>query len=72
MRFKLRDVDTVSYIVGLDKALSLEKILKKEEYCIKNNIPLIRIPYDRLGKITLQDLLLSTSNYLYKGELSTS
>ena len=46
--------------------------LLKQEYCIKNNIPLIRIPYDRLGKITLQDLLLSTSNYLYKGELSTS
>lgn len=28
----------------------------KEQYCLDKDIPLIRIPYNKLGKITLQDL----------------
>ena len=39
----------------------------KNEYCIKNSIPLIRIPY-YLEKIEIKDLLLETSEYLYKGD----
>lgn len=30
----------------------------KEEYCKNNNIPLIRIPYTKLGTLNLQDLML--------------
>lgn len=37
---------------------------KKNEYCKINNIPLIRIPYDRLNNLTINDLLLETTNYL--------
>ena len=33
----------------------------KEQYCLDNNIHLIRIPYDKLGKITLQDLGIEES-----------
>lgn len=39
----------------------------KNEYCIKNNIPLIRIPYN-IKEIKIEDLLLETSKYIYKGE----
>lgn len=30
----------------------------KDDYCKTNNIPLIRIPYTKLGKITIDDLLI--------------
>lgn len=36
----------------------------KNEYCLKNNIHLIRIPYIMLGKIQLKDLLPQTSRFL--------
>ena len=35
----------------------------KTEWCKKNNIPLIRIPYTQLSYLTLQDLLLESSNF---------
>lgn len=37
---------------------------QKNEWCKKNNIPLIRIPYTHLNKICLEDLLLETSNFI--------
>lgn len=40
----------------------------KNEYCLKNNIPLIRIPYTHLKKLSLEDLLLETSKFTVKGE----
>lgn len=41
----------------------------KNEWCKKNNIPLIRIPYTHLKEITIKDLLLETSNFIVlKGE----
>lgn len=36
----------------------------KTEFCINNNIPLIRIPYTHFDKIDIQDLLLETSSFL--------
>lgn len=36
----------------------------KNEWCKKNNIPLIRIPYTRLNNLCIEDLLLETSEYL--------
>ena len=50
------------------EASSLEQIQYydnlKNEYCIKNNYPLIRIPYYHLGKLNINDLKLETSNFI--------
>lgn len=34
---------------------------KKNEYCIKNNIPLLRIPYTKLATLTINDLIFQES-----------
>lgn len=36
----------------------------KNNYCLSNNIPLIRIPYWKLKTLTLEDLQLNTTKYL--------
>lgn len=36
----------------------------KNQWCIDNNIPLIRIPYYHLNKLCLEDLLLETSKFI--------
>lgn len=36
----------------------------KNQYCFQHNIPIIRIPYTHYGKITIEDLLLETSQFL--------
>lgn len=41
--------------------------LFKNDWCKKNNIPLIRIPYTHLKKITIEDLKLESSPFLMKG-----
>lgn len=38
----------------------------KNEWCHKNNIPIIRIPYTHHSKLSLEDLLLSTSTFIIK------
>lgn len=38
----------------------------KNQWCKKNNIPLIRIPYWQENNLTIKDLLLETTNFLYK------
>lgn len=40
----------------------------KNNYCLENNIPLIRIPYEKRDCIILSDLIPNTSNYLFKGD----
>ena len=40
----------------------------KNEWCFKNNIPIIRVPYYHLDKITINDLRLETSCFIMKGE----
>lgn len=35
----------------------------KNQWCKENNIPLIRIPYTHLNKITIDDLLLETTQF---------
>ena len=40
----------------------------KNKWCLDNNIPLIRIPYTHLKELCLEDLLLETSTYIFKGE----
>lgn len=38
----------------------------KNKWALKNNIPLIRIPYTRLDTLTIEDLLIETSKFLIK------
>lgn len=40
----------------------------KNEYCIRNNIPLIRIPYTHYKDICLEDLQKETSKFLIREE----
>lgn len=42
----------------------------KNNWCIENKIPLIRIPYTHKDSIILDDLLLETSKFIYKGGIS--
>ena len=35
----------------------------KNDWCKKNNIPLIRIPYSHLDFLTIEDLLIETTNF---------
>lgn len=53
-----------------DNSLSFESRIKrdrfKNQWCKDHNIPMIRIPYTRLKKLSLDDLRLQTTNYLIK------
>ena len=48
----------------LTKQKKYDKI--KNNWCINNNIPLIRIPYTHYNNITINDLLIETSNFIIK------
>ena len=48
----------------LSKVQEHDKI--KNDWCFKNNIPIIRIPYTQLSQITIEDLKLETSNFVLK------
>ena len=41
--------------------------LLKNNYCHQNNIPIIRIPYTHLSKLSIKDLQLETTAFLVKG-----
>jgi len=51
-----------------DDSLSFEKRKQrdkfKDDWCTEHNIPMIRIPYTRLRKLCIEDLLLSTTKFL--------
>lgn len=42
----------------------------KTDWCLNNNIPLIRIPYTRYEDLCIEDLLLETSNFIIKEDES--
>ena len=42
--------------------------LLKIEYCKNNNIPLIIIPYTHYKDLNISDLILNTTNFLWKEE----
>ena len=54
------------YSNNLTKIKNNDKI--KNNWCKKNNIPLIRIPYTHLKELCLEDLLLETSKFIVGGE----
>lgn len=39
----------------------------KNQWCIENNIPLIRIPYTHLKQLTIEDLKIETTKFLING-----
>lgn len=41
-------------------------VLEKNQYCFKNNITLIRIPYTHYNEITLEDLLNNSQFILHE------
>ena len=73
--FAILEKDTLKYLIEYDgiqhferSYWNLTKIQKrdqiKNEYCNKNNIPLIRIPYTHLKDLKLDDLLLERTKFL--------
>lgn len=65
----IQHVEPVIFFGGEDyyKEILINDQLKNE-FCINNHIPLIRIPYSKLSKITMDDLLPSKSKYLLTRE----
>lgn len=45
---------------------TMESDVEKNEYCLKKGIPLIRIPYTLFDSLSLKDVLLETTEYLYR------
>lgn len=41
---------------------------KKNKYCVEHNIPLIRIPYTQLDKLSIDDLKFETTKFIYRKE----
>lgn len=68
------EFDGKQHFISYNSGWSTEEALKKtqehdkfkNDWCQKNNIPLIRIPYTHLEEICLKDLLLNTTKYLVK------
>lgn len=40
----------------------------KNNWCKEKNIPIIRIPFNKINSLTITDLLLETSNFILKGD----
>lgn len=57
---------------GWNNNQNLQDVIKrdtvKNQYCLDNNIPLIRIPYTQYNFLTIEDLLLDKTNFLIKKE----
>lgn len=64
------EFDGIQHFLQREKWESLENIhqrdLEKNKYCFENNIPIIRIPYNK--KFDLKDLILETSNFILTKE----
>ena len=61
--------DSTKGFFNTQRAQEHDKI--KTEWCLKNNIPLIRIPYTKYKTLILEDLLLETSNFIVKNNADT-
>ena len=44
---------------------NMKRDMIKNQYCIDNKIPLIRIPYTHFNDLCIEDLQLDTSNFIY-------
>ena len=67
------EYDGIQHFFSVKNGWNTPEVLKevqkrdkiKNDYCIKNNIPLIRIPYTRYNDLELKDLLLESSDYIW-------
>lgn len=55
------DTTTWTHSIPFEEIKKRDKI--KNEYCIKHNIPLIRIPYTHYEDLKIEDLLLNTTTF---------
>ena len=63
--YEVQKFGNISEEEALQKFKELQKRDKiKNEYCLKNQIPLIRIPYWKYDSLELNDLLLETSSFI--------
>lgn len=70
------EFDGKQHFIAYESGWSTKDILRKtqkhdkfkNQWCQKNNIPIIRIPYTYLDNLCLEDLLLNTSTFLVKEE----
>lgn len=44
--------------------------IQKVKWCVKNNIPIIHIPYYNVDNITIESLLLDTADFVIAGEMA--
>lgn len=55
---------------GQNKEITFENTKRRDEtknnYCFANNIPLIRIPYHKLDTLKLEDLEITTTDFIVK------
>ena len=79
IQFKNIDIAKIQknnlYAYGSSNLTGEEKLKLTQEYdsiknqwCLENNIPLIRIPYTQYKDLNIKDLLLETSKFIIKGE----
>ena len=67
----LIEYDGEQHFTSRDNGWMTEEVLRenqhrdrlKNEYCLENNIPLIRIPYTQFDNLCLDDLLLETTKF---------
>lgn len=62
------DIVPHGYFTSSTLARIRERDRFKNQWCKDNHIPLIRIPYSQLNNLTLNDLLLHTSKFIFVGE----
>lgn len=61
-----RGPDTALWAESDSLEVIQERDLIKNQFCLSHNYSLVRIPYTKLGKITIQDIL--GEEYLVQGE----
>ena len=59
----------IDYFGGQEALIATQKRDQiKNSYCFNHNIPIIRIPYDKIEDISLETITPATSKYLLQKE----
>lgn len=67
----IQHYDSAHQFCGIEETFEKIKMRDslKNKWCEERRIPLIRIPYTKLGTLRIEDLLLETSKYIMKGKV---
>ena len=65
----IQHINEQSFFVKDNFYLRVARDKIKNKYSLINHIPLIRIPYDLIDKMLIEDLKLENTKYLYRGEI---